>query len=77
MVLFIGVVYYYIFGVIWFYKIDDNLLFVIFEGELLVGGSCIVVMIMVFIGCEVDGNSWVVNDLFFMFIFMFDNMKYY
>ncbi len=73
----IGIVYYYTIGVIWSHKIDDDLSFAIPEGELPAGGSRTVAMTTALIGREVDENSWVANDPFFMPTSMLDNMKHY
>ena len=66
---------YYLGGMIWVHKIDDNANYSLVEP--VDGGSRAVAMAAALITREVDENRWTANDPFFMPAALLDNMPHY
>ncbi len=68
-------VFYYLAGMIWVHKIDDDVQYAV--ADPVEGGSHAVDMAAALIAREVDENNWTANDPFFMPGWMLDNMPNY
>ncbi|WP_169543545.1 DUF2333 family protein [Sneathiella aquimaris] len=68
---------YYVGGMIWIHKINDDLTFLPAERNTVKGGSAAVEVAAGLIDREINQNSWTSNDPFFMPGALLDNMPNY
>ena len=71
------IVCYYIIGMIWVHKIDDDLKFIPADRDKTAGGSHAVEVAAGLIDREININRWTANDPFFMPAALLDNMPNY
>jgi len=72
-----GLLIYYIGGMLWIHKIDDDLSFMPAESNLTKGGSRAVEVSAGLIDREINQHRWTSNDPFFMPSALLDNMPNY
>ncbi len=75
--LFVFVALYYIVGMIWIHRIDDDLKFTPNDGNQTTGGSRAVEVVAGLIDREINDHRWTSNDPFFMPTALLDNMPNY
>jgi hypothetical protein len=68
---------YYLIGMLWIHKVDDELSFTPTENNLTTGGSRAVEITAGLIDREINQNRWTSNDPFFMPAALLDNMPNY
>ncbi|GLQ05218.1 DUF2333 family protein [Sneathiella chinensis] len=73
----LAILLYYVGGMIWIHKIDDDLKFTPSEENRVAGGSQTVAMVAGLIDREINDNRWTANDPFFMPAALLDNMPNY
>ncbi len=77
LILLAGLFIYYIVGMLWIHKIDDDLKFTPAEANLTKGGSRAVEVASGLIDREINQHRWTSNDPFFMPSALLDNMPNY